>query len=114
MTLSVVGHLLTVLAVLALVLGVSVPPASAAPMPEMTKAGHCGACPDESPMTPMKAMPCTGFACLGAAAVALPAPQSFQAEPFVVIAAYSIAPAPSLIGRTLRPEPLPPRQSVQA
>jgi len=111
MAVWIIRRLLPVVAVLAMVMGASVAPAPAAPMPAMAHAGHCADCRHQVPAADMKGMACAGVLCLGAVAV-VPLPQALPAERFDTFS-YSAAPLRGLIGRTLRPEPFPPKPFVQ-
>jgi hypothetical protein len=109
-----VRRLLTLTEMIALVLGTGAAPIPAMPMPpmDMAKTGHCPLCPDPTG-APVKGLPCAAFVCVGAVAAVLPTPQANSADLFVTSAAYSASPDLRLTGRNLRPDPLPPRPSVQ-
>jgi len=110
---SLVRRLVSLVAVLALVFVTTVPQSmSAAPMPQMTGSGHCPACPDKSPVMPLKAMACGAVVCLGAVDAVAPA-SDIPVDPIAQATRYVLAVSSDLTGRTLLPESPPPKLSIQ-
>ncbi|MCB4824855.1 hypothetical protein [Roseicella aerolata] len=111
----VLRRLLLVLTALAFVLATALPgTASAMPMPggAMMAGGPgqpCGDCPTKAPGGDggTKMMPCSALACSGAV-VGLPAPTVLAAPVAVAFEYAGLAPADRQ-GRTLPPDPFPPR-----
>jgi hypothetical protein len=113
-------RLLLVLTALAFVLATALPgTASAMPMTPGGSVmagdfGHqpCGDCPTKVPASDSgtKMMPCSALACSGAV-VGLPAP-TVLGEPIAVALEYTARVPTSHRGRTLPPDPFPPRPSL--
>lgn len=114
----VLRRLLLVLTALAFVLATALPgTARAMPMPDgAMMAGSsgqpCDDCPPKAPASDSgtKMMPCIAFACSGAA-VGLPVPTVLGAPVAVAFEYAALAPA-GRPGRTLPPDPFPPRPTL--
>jgi hypothetical protein len=115
---AVLRRLLLVLTAAAFVLATALPgTVSAMPMPaDAMMAGdtgqHCGDCPAKAPGDDggTKAMPCSVLACSGAV-VGLLEPTVLGA-PIAVAFEYAAWAPDSRRGRTLPPDPLPPRPRI--
>jgi hypothetical protein len=108
MSVCLLRRVASIAAVIALIFGMGFAPARAVPMPEMGKTGHCADCPDRAPVAPVKGMPCAALTCLGSVTIG-PMAQAEVRQPIVTAVGYWLIPLHNLIGRAIRPDPLPPR-----
>lgn len=120
MTSGRIGWLMSWLSVLALILTVATPQrATAAPMTSMMQISNCTDCPEEAPVPgkaaghQAKALPCSPIMCVGAFAAVLPALEIIN-RPVWHPTAYTPGLLADPNGRSLAPEPIPPKPSVQA